>query len=166
MNSLGSSFYGFTNTTQPSSSASTFDSDMNYYINFSGWTNGQFPAIIKQSVIFNANGLDSYGNPKVLWNFPTTKVPENTVECKAWYTWIIPSLYTNNKYQVEIDLGIVNPNVFTSVKTEPTIYVNTFTYTGNTIAKTTYRVYTTYPSNTFELDNTYDLYFRGSKVDI
>jgi predicted esterase YcpF (UPF0227 family) len=75
-------------------------------------------------------------------------------------------VYTNYKYQVEIDLGIVNPNVFTSVKMEPTIYANTFTYTGSTIARTTYRVYTTYPSNTFELDNTYDLYFRGSKVDI
>jgi hypothetical protein len=166
MNSLGSSFYGFTNTTQPSSSASTFDLDMNKYVNFSGWTNGQFPTIIKQSVVFNANGLDSYGNPKVLWNFPTTKVPENTVGSKAWYTWIIPIIYTNNKYQMEIDLGIVNPNVFTSVKMEPTIYTNTFTYTGSTIARTTYRVYTTYPSNTFELDNTYDLYFRGSKVDI
>ncbi len=165
MNSLGSSFYGFTNTTQPSSSASTFDLDMNKYVNFSGWTNGQFPVIIKQNVVFSANGLDSYGNPKILWNFSTTKVPENTVGCKAWYTWIIPTIYTNNKYQMEIDLGIVNPNVFTSVKMEPTIYTNTFTYTGSTIARTTYRVYTTYPSNTFELDNTYDLYFRGSKVD-
>jgi len=166
MSSLGSSFYGFTNTTQPSSSSSTFDSDMNRYVNFSGWTTGLFPSIIKQTIPITTSGFDSYGNPKIAYNFLTTKVAENTVGSKAWYTWIIPVVYTNYKYQVEIDLGVVNPNVFTSVKMEPTIYANTFTYTGGTIVKTTYRVYTTYPSNTFELDNTYDLYFRGSKIDI
>lgn len=166
MNSLGSSFYGFTNTTQPSSSASTFDLDMNKYVNFSGWTTGLFPSVIKQIVPGTSGGFDTYGNPYIRYNFPTVKVPENTIGCKAWYTWIIPTNLTNNQYQIEIDLGIVNPNVFTSVKMEPTIYTNTFTYTGSTIARTTYRVYTTYPSNTFELDNTYDLYFRGSKVDI
>jgi hypothetical protein len=48
MNSLGSNFYGFTNITKPSSSASTFDLDMNKYVNFSGWTTGLFPNIIKQ----------------------------------------------------------------------------------------------------------------------
>ena len=166
MNSLGSTFYGFTNTSQPSTSASTFDLDMNRYVNYSGWTSGLFTAIGKQIIPTTTSGFDSYGNPIIAYNFPTTKVPENTVGCKAWYTWVIPVVYTNYKYQVEIDLGIVNPNVFTSVKMEPTIYANTFTYTGSTIARTTYRVYTTYPSNTFELDNTYDLYFRGSKVDI
>jgi hypothetical protein len=166
MSSLGSSFYGFTNTSQPSTSASTFDLDMNRYVNYSGWTSGLFPTIIKQIVQTTTSGFDSYGNPIIAYNFLTTKVPENTVGCKSWYTWIIPILFTNYKYQMEIDLGIVNPNVFTSVKMEPTIYTNTFTYTGSTIARTTYRVYTTYPSNTFELDNTYDLYFRGSKVDI
>jgi hypothetical protein len=162
---MGSTFYGFTNTSQPSISASTFDLDMNTYVNFSGWTTGLFPTIVTQT-ISTTSGFDSYGNPTIPYNFLTTRVPENTVGCKAWYTWIIPVIYTNYKYQMEIDLGIVNPNVFTSVLMEPTIYSNTFTYTGGTIVKTTYRVYTTYPLNTFELDNTYDLYFRGSKTDI
>ena len=166
MNSIGSTFYGFTNTSRPSLSSTTFDFDMNNYINFSGWTTVLFPSIVKQTIPITTSGFDSYGNPIIAYNFLTTKVAENTVGCKAWYTWIIPVFYTNYKYQTEIDLGVVNPNVFTSVKTEPTIYGNTFTYTGSTIGRTTYRVYTTYPSNTFELDNTYDLYFRGSKVDI
>lgn len=165
MNSIGSTFYGFTNTSSPSTSSTTFNFDMNNYVNFSGWTTGLFPSIVRQTIPITTSGFDSYGNPKIAYNFLTTKVPENTVGSKAWYTWIIPTIYTNNKYQMEIDLGIVNPNVFTSVKMESTIYTNTFTYTGSTIARTTYRVYTTYPSNTFELDNTYDLYFRGSKVD-
>jgi hypothetical protein len=166
MNSMGSTFYGFTNTSRPSLSSTTFDFDMNNYVNFSGWTIGLFPSIVKQTIPMTTSGFDSYGNPIIAYNFLTTKVTENTVGSKSWYTWIIPTYLTNNKYQMEIDLGIVNPNVFTSVKMEPTIYTNTFTYTGSTIARTTYRVYTTYPSNTFELDNTYDLYFRGSKVDI
>jgi hypothetical protein len=166
MNSVGSSFYGFTNTSSPSTSSTTFNFDMNKYIDFSGWTTGLFPTIVKQTVPFTSSTLDIYGNPIIAYNFTTTKISENTVGSKSWYTWIIPTYLTNYKYQMEIDLGIVNPNVFTSVKMEPTIYGNTFTYTGSTIARTTYRVYTTYPSNTFELDNTYDLYFRGSKVDI
>ena len=166
MNSIGSSFYGFTNATRPSTSASTFQTDMQNYVNFSGWSTGLFPQVIRQTIPQTTGGLDSYGNPRIAYNFLTTLVPENYTQSKAWYTWIIPTNLTNNKYQMEIDLGIVNPNVFTSYKMEPTIYQNTFTYVGPTIANTTYRVYTTYPSTSFEIDNTYDLYFRGSKVDI
>lgn len=165
MNSVGSSFYGFTNTSSPSTSSTTFNFDMNKYIDFSGWTTGLLPTIVKQTIPLTSGGLDIYGNPIIAYNFITTKISENTVGSKSWYTWIIPTYLTNYKYQMEIDLGIVNPNVFTSVNMDPTIYNNTFTYTGSTISRTTYRVYTTYPSNTFELDNTYDLYFRGSKVD-
>lgn len=165
MSSNGSTFYGFTNATRPGLSASTFQTDMNLYVNFSGWSTGLFPAVIKTLVPQSGGGLDSYGNPIIAYNFSTIMVPENTVGCKAWYTWLIPINRSNYKYQLEIDLGIVNPNVFTSVKMEPTIYQNTFTYVGPTIANTTYRVYTTYPSTNFELDNTYNLFFRGSKLD-
>ena len=59
----GSNFYGFSNTSQPSQSATTFNSDMNRYVNFTGWTNGQFPSIIKQSVPQTSGGVDSFGNP-------------------------------------------------------------------------------------------------------
>jgi hypothetical protein len=165
MFSQGSSFYGFTNSSQPSSSASTFQTDMSTYINFSGWSNGQFPKLIKASYSNSSSSFDKFGNPIIQYNFITTEVPENYVLDKAWYTWIIPTGYTNGEYQVEIDLGIVNPNVFTSYRMNQTIYGNSFNYVGPTIGNTTYRVYTTFPNTAFELNNNVPLYFRGSLVD-
>ena len=168
MYSQGSNFYGFTNSTQPSNSASTFQTDMSTYVNFSGWSNGQFPKIIKASysyIVNNSDIYDAYGNPVIQYNFITTEVPENYVQSKSWYTWLIPTGLTNGEYQVEIDLGIVNPNVFTSYRMNQTIYGNSFNYVGPTIGNTTYRVYTTFPNTAFELNNNVPLYFRGSLVD-
>jgi len=51
------------------------------------------------------------------------------------------------------------------VLTETTIRTNTFTYVGLTIPPVTYRVYTTYPSGDFLIDNqTTDIYFKGGDV--
>jgi hypothetical protein len=169
MYSQGSNFYGFTNSSQPSSSASTFQTDMTNYINFSGWSNGEFPKVIKSSygnLIEFINPLDDYGNPIIQYNFITTKVPDNYVNSKAWYIWIIPTGFTNGEYQTEIDLGVVNPNVFTSYKMNSSIYTNSFSYVGPTIGNTTYRVYTTFPNSAFELNNNLPLYFRGSSVGL
>jgi len=165
MYSLGSSFYGFTNGARPSTSASTFQDDMVKYVNYSGWTNGEFPRLIKGVVSTTSGGFDTYGNPIIAYNIQTVVVPEDTILSKAWYTWIIPTIMTNNQKQTDFDLGIVNPNVFTSIKMEETIYNNTFTYSGPTISHQTYRVYTSYPSKTFELNNIDNLYFRGSVLE-
>ena len=159
-----SSFFGFTNGTQPSSSASTFQTQMSLYVNFSGWTNGQFPKIIKQTVPQTSGGIDSYGNPIVAYNFRTTVVSANTVGCQAWYTWLIPTGLTNGLKQTEIDFSTTDPNILTSVIMEPTIYNNTFTYTGSKISNTTYRVYTSYPSSNFYLNNLTNIYFKGGVV--
>ena len=164
MTGYSSTFYGFTNGSQPSPIALTFQTDMSAYVNFTGWTNGIFPTIKKQTVPQTSGGLDSFGNPIVAYNFYTTAVSANTINSKAWYTWLIPTSLTNNQYQHEIELGVVNPNILTSLLMEPTIYTNTFTYTGPVIANTTYRVYTTYPSSNFELLDSSNIYFRGSVV--
>jgi len=76
---LGSGFYGFTNGTQPTQVQSTFDIELNTYVDFSGWTNGVFPPIINQDVPQITGGVDSYGNPIVTYNFKTTIVSANTV---------------------------------------------------------------------------------------
>lgn len=165
MYSQGSTFYGFTNGSRPSTSAATFQTDMVSYVNYSGWTNGEFPRLIKGFIRTTDGGFDTYGNPIIAYNFQTVRVPEDTVLSKGWYTWIIPTIMTNNEKQIKIDLGVVNPNVFTSVNMEPTIYDNTFSYSGPTISHQTYRVYTSYPSKTFELDNNDNLYFRGSLLE-
>jgi hypothetical protein len=137
---------------------------MNLYVDFSGWTNG-FPQILTSNVPQTTGGVDSFGNPKIAYNFETTLISAGTVSSNAWYTWLIPIGLTNFQYQSEIELSISNPNILNSYLTEPTIYTNTFTYTGTTIPPVTYRVYTTYPSNDFNIDNTYvDIYFKGGLI--
>lgn len=161
----GSNFFGFTNESQPAQNQVIFDTDMNLYVDYSGWTNGEFPTIIEQTVPQVSGGVDAFDNPIVAYNFLTTEVPANTVGCQAWYTWIIPIISTNNKKQSEIDFNPTgNPNLLTAVRTEQTIYTYTFNYTGSTIPNTTYRVYTTYPNNIFKLNNTQNIYFRGNSI--
>ena len=163
-NNGSTNFYGFTNGTQPSTSGSTFQTEMSLYVNYSGWTNGQFPKVIETFVPQSSGGVDSYGNPIVAYNFYTTIVSANTVGCEAWYTWIIPTNQTNSLYQTEIDISISNPNIFVGTLTEPTIYQNTFSYVGSAISNTVYRVYTSYPSSNFKLNNNTNIYFKGSVV--
>jgi hypothetical protein len=161
----GSNFFGFTNESQPAQDQTMFDSDMNLYVDYSGWTNGEFPTIIEQMVPQVSGGVDMYDNPVVAYNFTTTQVPANTVGCQSWYTWIIPTILTNNGKQSEIDFNPTgNPNLLTAVRTEQTIYTYTFNYTGSTLPNTTYRVYTTYPNNIFKLNNTQNIYFRGNSI--
>jgi hypothetical protein len=164
-NSGSTQFYGFSNTSQPSSSATTFNTEMNLYVNYSGWTSGELPSIITAIVPQTSGGVDSFGNTKVAYNFVTTEVPQNTISDQAWYTWIIPIALTNNQSQLDIDLGLGNPNVFSNVLTESTIRTNTFTYSGSTIPSVTYRVYTTYPAGDFLIDNQLtDIYFKGGSI--
>ena len=163
--SLGSGFYGFTNGTQPTQIQGTFNVELNTYVNFSGWTTGLFPPIISQDVPQSTGGFDSYGNPIIAYNFTTTIVSANTVSSgKAWFTWMIPTGQTNGLYQTKIDYSTSSPIILTAVLTESRIYSYYFTYTGDTIPKTTYRVYTTYPSTNFELLNKSDIYFIGNTV--
>jgi len=163
-NNGSTGFYGFTNATQPSSSSSAFTLEMNLYCSYSGWTNGELPAIVKSQIPQVTSGFDSLGNPIISYNFQTVQIPPDSVLDNAWYTWIIPPAYTNNQYQLEIGLSDNNPNIFTSVYTEPTIYSNSFYYSGGTIAQYTYRVYTSYPDPTFRINNNTVLYFKGSEV--
>ena len=161
----GTNFYGFSNASQPSQDQSNFNIEMNKYVDFSGWTSGLFPQIINQIVPQVSGGIDSFGNSIVEFNFLTIEVPENTVSVESWYTWIIPTSLTNNQRQTEIDLNVNgNPNLFTTVSTEGTINVFTFTYSGSTIPQTIYKVYTTYPSPIFKISNDDNIYFRGNTI--
>lgn len=159
----GSNFFGFTNTSQPTQNPIIFNYDLNRYVDFTGWTNGQFPTIIKQTVPQTSGGVDSFGNAKVAFNFLTTKIVENSIGGNAWYTWVIPTLLTNNETQVLIDVNTAdNPNLFTTVATEGTINTYTFTYTGSTIPNTVYKVYTTFPNTIFQISDSQNIYFRGN----
>ena len=163
MYSNGSNFFGFTNASQPTQSQVPFNNDMNLYMDYAGWTNGQFPSIITQSVPQQSGGVDLFGNPIVAYNFYTTEVHVNTVNSTSWYTWFIPVIATNNEKQIEIYLNSTgNPTQQESVGMEPTIYNYIVNYTGTTIPAGTYRVYTTFPNQIFRLNNNNNIYFRGS----
>ena len=161
----GSNFFGFTNNSQPAQDQTQFNVDMNIYVDYSGWTNGEFPTIIHQDVPQQSGGVDSFGNQIVRYNFLTTEVLQGTIPVNAWYTWIIPISLTNNQTQTAIDLNIDgDPNSLVTVLTENTINEYIFTYTGNTIQPVTYKVYTTFPSRIFALNNNQSIYFRGNTV--
>jgi hypothetical protein len=161
----GVDFFGFSNASQPSLNQTQFNLDMNSYVDYSGWTNGQFPSIITQSVPTTTGGFDSFGNPIVAYNFLTTEVPQNTIRSAAWYTWIIPVTSTNNEIQVEIGFNLDgDPNDLTPIGTNSTIYSYTFTYSGSTIPAGIYRVYTTFPNQIFRVSNFYSIYFKGNDI--
>jgi hypothetical protein len=52
----------------------------------------------------------------------------------------------------------------TAVSTEGTINSYTFTYSGTTIPKTTYKVYTTFPNTIFQINNSQNIYFKGNTI--
>jgi hypothetical protein len=161
----GRDFFGFTNNSQPAQNQTQFNIDMNTYVDFIGWTDGTFPSIIHQTVPQQSGGFDEFGNPIVRYNFLTTEVLENTVPVNAWYTWIIPVSLTNNQTQTAIDVNSDgDPNNLLTVLTESAINTYTFTYTGTTIQPVTYKVYTTFPSRLFALNNNQSIYFRGNTV--
>ena len=166
MYNSGSNFFGFSNSSQPTQNQTLFNFDMNIYVDFSGWTLGNFPRIIEQVIPQTSGGLDSFGNPIVAYNFKTTEVAANTISGQSWYTWIIPNVLTNNLKQTEIGISVGNnPNSMTTINMESTIYQYSFNYTGSTIANTTYSVYTTYPSQIFKLNNNQNIYFKGVSVN-
>lgn len=166
MTNQGSSFYGFTNGFGPNtSSAGQFNIDMNEYVSYSGWTNN-FPSVRSQLIPISSGGLDSFGNAKIAYNFTTHEVPIGTVDGLAWYTWIIMTGDTGGGIQRSIGYTTDgNPNTLTNVFMDSTIYNNTFTYTGSTIPTGTYRVYTTWASTPFQIDNSStNIFFKGDTV--
>ena len=166
MTNQGSGFYGFTNGFGPdTSSPSQFNIDMNEYVSYSGWTNN-FPSVRSQLIPISSGGLDSFGNAKIAYNFTTHEVPLGTVNGLAWYTWIIMTGDTGGGIQRSIGYTTDgNPNTLTNVFMDSTIYNNTFTYTGSTIPTGTYRVYTTWASTPFQIDNSStNIFFKGDTV--
>ncbi len=161
----GSDFFGFTNLSIPSTDPTQFNTDMNTYVSYSGWSNGQFPTVVTQDISPTTGGVDSFGNPIVAYNFYTTKISIGTVDTAAWYTWIIPVEGTNFGIQTEIGMNSVGvPTLLQSYFTSPSVNSNTFTYGGGVIPAGTYRVYTTSPNQIFRLTNDNDIYFKGNDI--
>lgn len=164
MDSKGLSFLGFSNISSPSLNQLDFELEMNNYLDYSGWTNNEL--IVKTAKVPNSSfGTDSFGNPGSKYNFYTTSLSSGTINGESWFSVIIPTGLTNGNLQKELGISLGNPNQFDGIKTDSIIYSNTFTYTGYNFNRTTYRLYTTFPSTEMLLDNTdITIYLKGNVI--
>lgn len=155
-------FRGFANGLAVSTNPITYNTQMNNYINYSGWSINA-PAIGTGYTPQVSGGFDEYGNTINAYLFKTYKVDAGTVQGNAWYTWIIPTGSTNGQIISQIGYNNAgNPNSLTTVNMQSSIYNLTVTNTGSAIPPGVYRVYSTYTSPTFRIDgSTNDIYFKG-----
>jgi hypothetical protein len=105
MTSQGSTWRGFnTVPTAPSTTQSTFNSQMNAYMSYSGW--GTFnPAIITANVPQTSGGNDSFGQPIEAYKFVTTEIPVGTFSATSWVTIFVPTGATNGQQYSTISQG-------------------------------------------------------------
>jgi len=156
-------FLGFSNASTPSSDQEDFQIEMNAYLDFSGWTSGFLRTFLNPSL--DNSVVDYSGNSISKYNFQTLTIPKGTVDSDAWYTFIIPTGITNGLFQKVIDVSEGDAHTFIPINTDSIIYSRTFTYTGITYQRGTFRVYTTFPSTELYLDNRLStLYFKGNTV--
>lgn len=161
----GSLFRGFSNGISPSVIQSTFESQMNRYLNYSGWSIN--PDLVRQSPIpRSGGGIDSFGNLIQPYLFKTIEIPAGTIIGGAWFTWIIASSKINNMKMNSIAVNSNgDPNSMTTVELNSTYYAMSFNYTGNTIPPDNYTIYTSFSSPSLRLDNNiYNIYFKGNSL--
>jgi len=165
MLSGGSSFRGFSNGVAPSTVQSTFESQFNRYIQYSGWS-VDVPSIRTEQVPTTSGGVDYYGNAISAYLFKTHQVPAGTESGFAWYTWIISTSVTNGQKMSQIAINSLgDPNSLVNTNMNSTYYDLSFTYTGSTgIPKSTYRVYTTYIAPNMRLNGINNIYFKGGSL--
>jgi len=166
MDSVGSSFKGFTNGTSPSKNSTTFNIEMNHYLNFSGWSNNEL-LWIGGGLGTSSSAPDYLGNPQTLNSLLTIgPINQNSLNDKAWFTLMIPTAQTQGYIQRQIGISKGDSHSFDDIYLDSTIYSYTFTYSGYNFNRTTYRVYTTFPSTELLLDNTqYPIVFKGSWIN-
>lgn len=167
MFNAGASWYGFTNGSGPTSS-SDLGSYLSYYNQNAG--TGNVPSIVTATVPQSGGGNDSFGNAIEQYKFVTTEINSGTVSGDAWYTWIIADESiggagtANRVREIENSNGQGSSNL-TARSLTSSYY--TYTVTNPTgFANGTYRIYTTYSSQDFRLDNSSTtLYFKGGLVN-
>jgi hypothetical protein len=166
MTAQGSAWKGYS-IGAPSTVQNTFSSQMNAWLNYSGW--GIYtPSIITSPVSTVTTGTnDSYGNPIIAYRFQTAQVPSSVLPSStfAWYIWLVSTAVTNGQKYSTINNGTgsgsMTPKTMNS--TYNSLIIN---YSGNTnIPAGTYRMYTTYIATDFRLTSgLLPNYFRGGTL--
>ena len=161
-------FYGFTNGLQPQNVNDVLKY-MEYFSTFEG--QGNIPLIIQIPIPQVGGGVDSEGNEIVQYNFTTTQIASGTVPEQAWYTFIIPDDSiggtSSGNRQFSIDFSDGNgPGTFeTAIMTQEYYNFEPVVNPGGVYVNGSYRMYTTFTSEPFFLDNTgKTLYFKGNTV--
>jgi hypothetical protein len=173
MTSQGSSWKGWTGVPIfPSTSQVTFDSQMNAFISYSGWTGnlaaGDEPAVITAPISTTTTGTnDAYGNPILAWTFQTSQVPIGafTATSGNWTTIFVSTGATNGqKYSTCFNGTSAGALVSRTMNsTYNSLIVN---YSGSTnMPAGTYRMYTTYSDTSWRLTTSLlPNYFRGGTL--
>ena len=144
------------------------------YVDMPHWYDGRLPVVIQVDIPQVSGGFDSYGNPKIAYNFTTVKIPKNTTSGFAWVNILIPVSAMSNDtkrqkivytYQKIGNTLVTNGTVKgRSYNMNSLIYSYTFNYQGNRIPKGVYRLYTTFPDPAFRkiLTSDRDYYLIGA----
>ena len=166
MQSQGVNFFGFGNGVAPSTNQVDFENEMNVYLNYSVWTNGELPEFrfLTYPIVPYPTGNDIYGNPLTSYNFITTIISANTINGPAWYTFFLNTGATNGQYQKSIGVATPYQNLFSTVNTNETYYNIDFEYRQQNVYYPYLRMYTSFPSTEFLLDDSQNLYFKGSTI--
>jgi hypothetical protein len=166
MTAGGSTWKGYNQVpSAPSTVQSTFDSQLNRYLSYSGWGVNS-PAIITSPISTTSGGNDAYSNPIVAYTFQTVQVPGNTVPSgSAWFTWLVSTGGTNGQKYSQIKEASA-PGSLANFNMSPTYYNLIINYSGSTnIPAGTYRLYSTYSSTGFNITpGAAAIYFQGSTL--
>jgi len=168
LNDEGASFYGF-NVGIPPQNEADVRKYMEYYSLFGG--EGTVPSIISIPIPQVGGGVDSEGNEIVKYNFTTTQIASGLVPEQAWYTFIIPDDSiggtSSGLRQKSIDVSYgQGPNTFNTEQMSQTFYnYQPVVNPGGAYIAGSYRMYTTFTSEPFFLDNAgITIYFKGNTV--
>jgi hypothetical protein len=149
MVSQGSTWKGFNVVpTAPSTVQATFDAQMNAYLSYSGWTNGNEPQFLQAPISTTSGGVDNYGNAIVAYKFQTTQIPAAYFSATTWITVFVSTGATNGQKYSTINNG-TSPGGMTSKTMSNTYNSLIINYSGSTnIPAGTYRMYSTYSVGT------------------
>ena len=154
----------------PSSNQGTFDTQMNAYLAYTGWTGnlsiGNEPAIIQSPICLSGcSGNDANGNPIVQNVFQTVQIPVGSFTATSWVTVFVPTGATPGQKYSTLKNGLSPGSM--PVKNMNTTYNSLIiNYSGSTnIPAGVYRMYTTYSGTDFQLSTGFlPNYFQGGTL--
>ena len=138
--------------------------DLNNYYNMTLWNNGTLNQVISTEVPQVSGGVDTYGNPKIAYNFTTVKIPKGTLNEFGWVTILVPTSAMSNDTKRQTRIAhYTKINSQTVVNVNQTLSSYVIYSNGTVIPEGYYRVYSTYGNSAMRIkfNNTNDVYFRG-----